>query len=208
MATLITDPELEKRLIAQRQADGTDKHDEVWEGVYVMSPMANNEHQDLVDEISAVLTIVIKWAGLGRVFPGVNVSDQKVDWQYNYRCPDIAVFLNDTKAEDLQTHWLGGPDFAIEIVSPQDRSEEKLPFYARVGVRELMLIHRDPWALVLYRLQAKQLVEAARSTTETPLNVASEVVPLNWRLIHHDGLPEIQVTHHDGKQTWTIRSRA
>ena len=47
MVALITDPNLEDRLVAQRRADGTDKYDEVWEGMYVMAPMANNEHQDL-----------------------------------------------------------------------------------------------------------------------------------------------------------------
>ena len=67
MATLITDPQLEEDLIAQRQARGADKFDEVWEGVYIMSPMANDEHQFLVKELTTILAIAIDWQrGVGQ----------------------------------------------------------------------------------------------------------------------------------------------
>ncbi len=204
MVALITDRNLEERLIAQRRADGTDKYDEVWEGLYVMAPMANNEHQDLVDDLCTILTLAVKWPGLGRVNPGVNVSDRKTQWQENYRCPDVAVFLNETEAEDCGTHWFGGPDLAIEIVSPFDRSAEKLPFYAQVGVRELIFIQRDPWAIVLYRLTGAELVETGRSTIADSRLLTSEVVPLNWQLKLLNGQSVVQVSHHDSEQNWTI----
>ena len=204
MVALITDPELKERLITQRQSDGTDKYDEVWEGMYVMAPLANNEHQDLVNELCTVLTIAVKWAGLGKVYPGVNVSDRKEDWQENFRCPDVAVFLNDTGAEDRGTHWYGGPDVAIEIVSPHDRARQKIPFYAKIGVLELLLIERDPLSIVLYRLQGNELCEAGRSTLEDPQALASHVIPLNWQIFLHERVPAIQVIHHDGEQHWTI----
>jgi len=204
VVALITDPNLEDRLIAQRRADGTDKFDEVWEGVYVMAPMADNEHQALVDDLCTILTLAVKWQGLGRVNPGVNVSDRKTQWQENYRCPDVAVFLNETRAEDCGTHWFGGPDLAIEIVSPFDRSTEKLPFYATVGVRELIFIQRDPWSIVLHRLTNDGLIEVGRSTIADSRVLASEVVPLNWQLQLIDGQSAIQVSHHDGEQKWTI----
>jgi hypothetical protein len=50
MAALINDAQLAAKLIAQRQAWGTDRLDEVWDGVYIMAPMANDEHQFLVKE--------------------------------------------------------------------------------------------------------------------------------------------------------------
>lgn len=204
MVALITDQDLEDRLVAQRRANGTDKFDEVWDGVYVIAPMANNEHQDLVDELCTILTIVVKWQGLGRVNPGVNVSDRTTNWQENYRCPDVAVFLNDTTAEDRNTHWLGGPDLAIEVVSPLDRTYEKLPFYAKVGVRELLIIERDPWAMIQYQLIDAELKEVSRSTNESAVSLASQVVPLAWQLQSTDGRLAIQVTHTDGKQSWSI----
>ena len=43
MATLVIDPPLEQRLREDRHARGADHHDEVWNGVYVMTPMPNNE---------------------------------------------------------------------------------------------------------------------------------------------------------------------
>ena len=41
MALMVLDPTAEKRLKAERQASGLDRYDEVWEGVYVMVPLAS-----------------------------------------------------------------------------------------------------------------------------------------------------------------------
>ncbi len=62
---LIEDPRLEKELIAQRQAWGADHHDEVWEGVYFMAPLPNNEHQELVYNLAVALHAPIVAAGEG-----------------------------------------------------------------------------------------------------------------------------------------------
>ena len=76
------------------------------------------------------------------VFPGATSAIAPTNWTKNYRCPDVAVFLPGNPAEDRETHWLGGPDFAVEIVSRDDRSRKKFDFYAKVGVRELLLVDR------------------------------------------------------------------
>lgn len=204
MATLITDPELEQELITQRQAWGVDKYDEVWEGTYVVAPMANDEHQFLVKELTTVLTIAVDWAGLGQTRPGVNVSDRRDDWKSNYRIPDVAVFMNDTKAENCGAFWLGGPDFGIEIISPKDRALLKLPFYANVGSKEVLAIDRDPWTLTLYRLRDGEMVEVGKSSSEASEVITSEVLPLNWRLVENDAGMSIEITHHDGRQQWQI----
>ena len=41
-------------------------------------------------------------AGAGDVSPGVNLSDRDDGWEQNYREPDVAVFLHDTKADQLR----------------------------------------------------------------------------------------------------------
>ena len=105
MVALINDPWLEEKIIAERQANGTDRFDEVWEGVYIMTPMANNEHQKLATATSRILYEVIVESESGDVFAGTNVSDRRDDWTKNYRCPDVAVYLNDTRAENRDTHW-------------------------------------------------------------------------------------------------------
>ena len=47
MAVLVTDPFLEDRLKADRAESGGDRFDEVWEGVYQMAPLANDDHQEI-----------------------------------------------------------------------------------------------------------------------------------------------------------------
>ena len=59
MATVILDPELAERLRAERAAWGGDRYDEVWEGTYMMAPMPNNEHQAIVNGLTAILQDII-----------------------------------------------------------------------------------------------------------------------------------------------------
>ena len=52
---LILDPARIEDIIRQRQDLGIDHHDEVWDGVYVMPPLANNPHQVLVSRFNTIL---------------------------------------------------------------------------------------------------------------------------------------------------------
>jgi len=204
MSILVTDTALADELLAGRRASGGDRHDEVWEGVYVMSPLANDDHQRLVTRFSAILEVVIGIPGLGDVRAGTNVSDREEGWSQNYRCPDVAVRLNGGRARICKTHWVGGPDFAIEIVSPGDRSRDKLAFYAAIGTRELLVIDRDPWALELYGLRGDLLVPTGLSRPESSEVIASTVLPLTFRLMPGDLTPRIEVVHVADGLRWTI----
>jgi Uma2 family endonuclease len=204
MATLIIDAELEDRLTAQRRAWGADHHDEVWEGVYVMAPLPNDEHQELVADLLSIFQEVIKRPGLGTVRPGVNLAGDTENWRDDFRCPDVVVFLRDTKARNCDTHWRGGADFVVEIVSPGDRSLEKIPFYGRIGVRELLVIDRQPWRLELYRQQGGRLEKVAESGSVANDICTSAVIPLRFRLVPGEPRPRIEVTHVETGQCWTI----
>lgn len=94
----------------------------------MMSPLADDEHQEFQCALGAVFIGVLAGDARFKVRCGVNVSDQESDWKQNYRCPDVVVFAPDTAAKNCGTYWLGGPDFAVEITSPHDRSREKLDF--------------------------------------------------------------------------------
>ena len=203
MDVLISDPAVSRRLILRRRAIGADRHDEVWDGVYIMSPEANDEHQDLADTIRYALQTCVKYAGLGLVRSGANISDREEKWTRNFRVPDVAVFLNGTTAINKRTHWLGGPDLAVEIISPNDRSRRKFDFYAKVGVRELLLVDRKPWALELYRLRDGVLVLVGKSDLDQPNVLVSEVVPLTFQLAAGDPRPTIEMVHADGVQRWS-----
>ena len=204
MTMIIQDQDTQRRVIARRRRLGHDKFDEVWNGVYVMAPMANIEHQEFVCGLACVFSDVVRAAKLGMVLPGTNVSDRRMDWKKNFRCPDVAVFLNDTKAIHCDTHWFGGPDFAVEVASPGERVKRKLAFYAKVGTRELLIVDRYPWKLSLYRLEDGELQLAGMSSVEMSEWLPSNVVPLSFRLIGGVERPRIDVRHSDGKQTWVI----
>jgi Uma2 family endonuclease len=204
MTMLIRDSELCDLLQAERRSQGLDRWDEVWEGIYVMAPLPNDEHQAIQAKLVAILQTSVGWDGDGDVRGGVNVSDRVDGWKQNYRCPDVAVFMKGTKARNHSTFWVGGPDFAVEIVSPEDSSRDKLGFYASVGVRELLVIDRAPWQLELYRLEAGRLLPAGTSVAASPEVLRSQVVPLSFQLIPGGARPSIIVTHNDGAQRWTL----
>ncbi len=204
MATLITDRELEQRLQAARHAAGADRYDEVWEGTYMMAPMPNDEHQQLVSRFAAIFQDVIDWPGLGHVRPGVNISDRIEKWQENYRIPDVAVFLNGGRAVNYGAFWYGGPDFAVEVVSPDDRTLEKLPFYAAVHVREVLVVHRQPWRLELLALRDDRLDVHENTTEPAGKAIVSGVLPFSFRLVAGQVRPQIEVIHLDGHRQWLV----
>jgi len=202
MALMVLDPCEAQRLKAERQANGLDRYDEVWEGVYMMAPLANNEHQDIQLELAFALRSAIGLPKVARVQAGANVSDREHGWKQNYRCPDVVVVYAGSAVRDCDTHWVGGPDFCIEIVSPGDRSRDKLDFYAAVGVRELLIVDRDPWSLELYRLKQGRLEPVGWSDPAANASLPSEVVPVQFRLVLGTPRPQIEVTYRDGVQRW------
>jgi len=204
MAIMVLDPYVEQQLLAQRQVRDGEQYDEVWEGVYVMTPLPNNEHQELVSELTYVLGEAIARTELGQVFPGVNLSDRDEGWEQSYREPDVAVFLSGGRAIDCGTHWQGAADFLVEIISPGERTREKIPFYSSLGVVELLIIDRDPWTLEFYRHQNGQLEKVGQSTLAAPEVLSSQTVGLTFQLLPGQQRPQIQVTHPATERKWEI----
>ena len=208
MAVLVTDPDLETRLKAERRQTDSDVHDEVWEGLYVMAPLPNNEHQDIQGKFIAVLVDVVGLESPAQITPGVNVSDRDEDWQFNYRGPDVVVYLPDNPACNRDTHWQGGPDFLVEILSVGDPSREKLPFYGKVGVREALYIDRKPWGLELYGPgEPGESLRLAGTTSVGGPALPSRVFPLAFKLIPGDPRPRIEVTRTTPSDTPGARNR-
>ena len=204
MAIMVLDPDVEQQVLAERAGLDGDQYDEVWEGVYIVTPLPNNDHQELVYEFVCFLGEVIRHPRLGHVFPGVNLSDRNEGWKENYREPDVAVFLRDGKAINHNTHWQGAADFLVEIISPGERTHEKIPFYGSIGVVELLIVDRDPWTLELYRHQDGQLTKIGQSTLAAPDVLASQTVGLTFQLQPGETRPQIQVTHPATKRQWQI----
>src|SRR5437899_1368791 len=108
---LILDSDLVRELILEREKRGIDSYDEVWEGVYIVPPLANLPHQQVVSWMTGILFNAITLEGRGQVYPGANVSDRRHGWKSKFRAPDVVVVLNESRAVDCTTHLLDGPDF-------------------------------------------------------------------------------------------------
>ncbi len=192
-------------MIQERKRLRLDRHDEVWEGTYVMSPNPRIEHQELVSDLDRIFNDILKPTGLGKSYPGVNVSDRREGWEHNYRIPDVAVVFAASRAVNLGTHFLNGPDFLVEIESPGDDTEEKVPFYSQIGVRELLIIHRDNRTLRLLRHDGQELVLVQPVAFEGKQWLVSEVLPLAFRRSMSKGIARTLVTRTDGQEgAWTI----
>ena len=132
MPTLVFDPppvELEAILERRRQA-GADRHDEVWEGVLHMIPPPSVDHERLLTKLVRLLGPYADAAGLditGGIGIGANAND--------YRVPDLALLR-----PDHQPQWNETAALVVEIVSPNDKSWDKLPFYAVHEVDELVIV--------------------------------------------------------------------
>lgn len=87
MPTLVTDPKIEQQLLERRRASRGDRFDEVWDGVYIMAPLANLEHQALRNQLTTAFTNALAGHSGTQVFPGVNVGDRRDDWEKQLQMP-------------------------------------------------------------------------------------------------------------------------
>lgn len=147
--------------LAHRKLTGADRHDEMWEGVLHMAPAPSREHQRILGELIAFLLPLLKRGGRGTLHAGINVFDEASPKE-NYRIPDVtfvAAGRESVFAEDGTRG--GGPDAVIEIRSPGDESYDKFPFFASLGVREVVIIDRDTKKPEIFRLAGSQYVAVA-----------------------------------------------
>ena len=130
-------PELLAR-IEQRHATGLDLWDVWWVGVYGIVTAPTREHQRLLKTLVNLLDTRIADPA-SEVLPDINIGLDKQD----ARVPDIAVLKVDVQL--TSPAFVETAEMVVEILSPGERSSEKLPFYARWGVGEYVeidLAHR------------------------------------------------------------------
>lgn len=132
------------------------------------------------------------------------MSDREHGWEDNFRCPDVVVVLAGSPARDCGTPWCGGPDFLVEIVSPHDRSREKRAFYAAIGVKELLIVDRDPWQLELFQLQDEGLISVGTVSADSSGTLASRVLPVSFCLRPGTGRPQIELRQATSRRRWQV----
>ena len=145
-AVVLRPPE---RWLEERRKAGADRWDEVWEGVLHLVPPPSSWHQRFGLKLARTLAPIGEAKGLeasyetGLYRPGTGETD--------YRVPDL-VFA---RPEQISPRGVeGAADLVVELLSEDDESRAKLPFYAEVGVREVLLIDPDTRDLELYALRS------------------------------------------------------
>jgi Uma2 family endonuclease len=131
--TLILDPppaQLQD-LLDRRRRNGADRHDEVWQGVRHMVPAPGAAHSLIAQQLAILLDAPARAVGLV-VSVDFNLGDEG-----DYRVPDLGIHRGSPRGT-----WIPTAAAAIEILSPQDETWEKLPFYAECRVDELIIV--DP----------------------------------------------------------------
>jgi Uma2 family endonuclease len=152
MTTVILGPppaEVEA-LIAQRQRLGLDGHDEVWGGVYHMAPNAHSRHGRLESELQFVLRPLVKARGW-TLTTAFNLGGSPT----SFRVPDIGVFAEPPDAMYVPTALIVG-----EVLSPDDETFAKIPYYQAHGVQELFVVDPATRTIEVHRLQGTVRVVA------------------------------------------------
>ena len=154
MKTVVLGPppqELEQ-LIQRRRALGLDKFDEVWEGNYHVAPMAHPKHGYLQTAVAVLLHQRAEATGL------VGSGPFNLGYPNDFRVPDLG-------------YWRARPDalyvdtaaIVVEILSPDDETFEKMPFYASRGVDEVFVVNPNDHVVSIFSLSAGTYVRTDRS---------------------------------------------
>jgi Uma2 family endonuclease len=133
MPTLVLDPAPTefRAMLERRRARGQDRHDEVWKGVYVMIPAPGEAHWLIDDQLAELLRPLARQTGL------VSSGEFNLGNADDYVIPDRGLHRPEVRGD-----WRATAALVMEIVSPGDRSWDKLPFYAEHHVDEVVLV--DP----------------------------------------------------------------
>jgi Uma2 family endonuclease len=168
----VTDEELDKR-----RRLGLDHFDEMWEGVLHMAPSPMYEHQRIVMAIGRFVAELCERRGRGVLALAINVFNE-ASKEPDYRIPDFA-FIAKGREHILSPDGTrgGGPDAVIEVRSPYDETYDKFPFFARLGVREVIVIDRDTKQPEIYRLAGAQYVAVQADANQS---VRSEVLKVRF----------------------------
>jgi Uma2 family endonuclease len=132
VATLVRDlaPVEFERLLERRRRLGQGVLDEVWEGVHHMNPAPAGRHADIAQQLAELLGSPARKAGLVPMLSIFNLGEPD-----DYRVPDGGLH------RERENHvYYPTVAMAVEIVSPDDGTWDKLGFYASRGVDELLIV--------------------------------------------------------------------
>jgi len=143
--------ELEE-LIQRRRALGLDGFDEVWEGSYHVAPMAHPRHGYLQ---IAVALLLHPYAEAARL---IESGPFNLGHRDDFRVPDLGYWREPPDALYVDTATI-----VVEILSPDDETYDKMPFYAAHGIAEVFVVDPDDRKVRMFLLQGDHYAETDRS---------------------------------------------
>ena len=204
MATLILPPEELNRMIRRRRAAGGDRHDEVWDGVYVMSPLADNVHQaitsDLVVAIKAASTLTVESKpSRAATSPTAPISGGKTTAAPTWRSSCRATRQRTGEA----TGWAGptSPPRSSASTTALARTSISTPRSAPATC-SLSSVERRAWNLTYFNRDSGDwsMVGISEADRSHPLHIAS--LGFTFRLIPGDLRPLVEVGRPRDGATW------
>lgn len=166
---LLGDPPAEvEDWLQRRRARGLDRFDEMWEGEYHVAPAAHSRHGDIDQQLAELLGPAARAAGLRCLGP-VNVGEPS-----NYRVPDRCVVAGTADGGV----FLPTAIIVVEIVSPDDETYAKFPFYFERAVVEVLAVDPSDATTRWFVRGSDGFVPAARSGVLDGLDDLA--AQLNW----------------------------
>ncbi len=178
-------------MIRDRRRRGIDRRDEVWEGVYHLVPPPSERHQSIVTALVELLGPYARRHGLGFLRIGLGVRDPRSGGQ-DYRIPEW-IFVRAERGALLHPdsgYVDEGPDALLEVRSPGDETDEKLPFYEKVGAHEALIVDPDTRNVQVLRLLGGRLAPVSPNADGWTY---SESLRAFFRTGQHEGKPALRV---------------
>lgn len=182
-------------LVEERRRTGIGRLDECWEGVWHLTD-PTGKHQRITFAICRILAEVVEDAGLGTAWISINITDRERGWKKNHRCPDGAIILDGNRGRWIEDEkaFLGGPDLILEVLSHDDDTYEKLPFYAARGIREVLMVDPETYRTELFTLREGEY-------EKVPAPAESQITGLVF-----SARPQwLEVRHPDSGRDWKVR---
>jgi Uma2 family endonuclease len=169
--TLVLDPPPADfaALLERRRQSGADRFDEVWDGVRHMGPAPLRRHADLQIQLALVLAPRAGSRGL-RYLDAFNIGGPD-----NFRIPDAGV-VEPGPGDAL---YLPTARVVVEVLSPNDETYAKFPFYVAHNVQELLVVDPDERRVRWFALQNGGYGQVTHSTV-LDLSAETLVDAIDW----------------------------
>jgi Uma2 family endonuclease len=163
--------EAPQAMLDERRRLGLDVRDEMWDGELHVVPPPGGPHQRFSTKFVAVVLPLAEHRGLvAHMETGLFSAND------NYRIPDQLY----CREEHISDRGAEGADLVVEVRSPGDETYEKIDFYARLGVQEMLIFHPLERRVEVLRAVGARLLPVQSGPDG---ELASEVLGIRMRTV-------------------------